>query len=71
MHFTRTAIWCETGFKVAPKADVYAAKIGDTPVLALEFESLNPQVRFTQCMSRWELLRVALWFTKQAARRWQ
>jgi hypothetical protein len=71
MNYTTTSIWDATGFRVAPPPNVYAAKIGNTPVLPLEFESLNPQVRFTQCMTRWELLRTGLWFVRQSFRQWK
>jgi hypothetical protein len=49
---------------------VQSAKIGDAPALALEFENLNPQVRFTHCLTRWELFRCGIWFLRQSMRRW-
>lgn len=70
MHWTPTSIWDETGFRVAPPHRVHSAKIGDTPALALEFENLNPQVRFTHCLTRWELFRCGMWFLRQSVRRW-
>ncbi len=70
MHWSRQSIWDEAGFRVAPPPRAHSAKIGDKPALALEFEALNPQVRFTQCMTRWELLRTGAWFIRQAVRRW-
>lgn len=61
MHFTPTSVWHETGFKMT--CDPIDSGVGSH---LLTIENLNPQVETRQVMTRWDLLRSALWLIRRA-----
>lgn len=71
MHYEAKSVWDEAGLKIGPKRGIHRAVRGSTDLLPFEFEALNPQVRFTQCMSRMELFRLGLWFVRQSLTSWR
>lgn len=71
LHVTPRSVWTETGFTIGPNTGVHSAWLGNTPLLPLRFEVLNPELRFNQCFSRWELAKLSAWFAWQAVRRWR
>ena len=58
-HFSKTAIWDKTGLKISIGAQSKNRR-------AIHFENLNPQVKFTHVFTRWELVRVAVWFLRRS-----
>ena len=68
LHFGANAVWAETGFMVK-RTPHSVAWLGDTPLMPLDFGCLNPEVNFRMCFTRWELVKIAVWFAWQATRR--
>jgi hypothetical protein len=58
MNISRNAIWQDTGFMV---------KHGGPNVL--EFTNLNPEVYFTERMTRGDMLMLAWWLVRAALKR--
>lgn len=56
-------VWRETGFRLEA-----TAKNGN---LVCQFEGLNPQVELRQVFSRWEMVRLGLWFIRSAFKKEQ
>lgn len=63
IHTTAESVWANTGFKLSrkPARDGYGH-------CALDFEDLNPQVKFTRVVSRVDLARMAWWMLRQAVK---
>jgi hypothetical protein len=64
LRFTPTAVWHPTGFTLAVTAGSRGYPELDR---VASFESLNPQVRFVHCMSRWDMFKLGLWLVRRSA----
>jgi hypothetical protein len=54
LRTSKDAAWCPSGFKLSEDGGL------------LRFESLNPQVEFSNRFTRWELVKLGLWLLRRA-----